>query len=249
MLKPIMECRSIEDALYTAMHLTCAPAIPVSEEELLHLFTLCDAYWYHSGDPKDPHAELTSGWCSNGFFDCLRVLKYNYFSELLAQEHAKKIRVEILRGRSDPPKWVLGSPMAAVTYAHDVAEKIGAMISMFLEKDPANPKKLIWNRMNIPEGEPVLQIEELTTTAYTLNEGERAIRDGNKDPVNFVPYIGILVHRPPELPVDSYGNRRVVALIEKEVWAVPPEECPLCKQGSKRLRPKQNWAELTGKAA
>ncbi|GAF76555.1 unnamed protein product, partial [marine sediment metagenome] len=40
----------------------------------------------------------------------------------------------------------------------------------------------------------------------------------------------------------------VVALIEKAIWAVDPSECPLCKQGSKPLRPKTNWKKLTGKA-
>lgn len=106
--------------------------------------------------------------------------------------------------------------------------------------------------MIIPETDNALQIEELTTTAHTLNEVERAVREGNKDgekkvSVNFLPYVGILVHRPPKLPVTHYGNRQVIALIEKEIWAVPPDECPLCKAGSKRLRPKTHWKELTGK--
>lgn len=50
--------------------------VDVSTEEILSWFDICDAYWAHSGNASDPHAELTSGMCSNGFFDCLRVLKY-----------------------------------------------------------------------------------------------------------------------------------------------------------------------------
>jgi len=34
---------------------------------------------------------------------------------------------------------------------------------------------------------------------------------------------------------------------EKEVWATEPENCPLCKKGSARYRPKQNWKKLTCK--
>lgn len=218
--------------------------VPVNE--ILEWFSLLDAYWSHSGDPKDPHAELTSGWCSNGFFDCLRVLKYLNLSDILADQLGKKIRSVIGSQKVD---WVIGSPMAGITFAHDLARAIGAPINMCVEKDPSDPKRkrMIWERMAIPEGDCVLQIEELTTTAKTLNEVERAVREGNPDLVNFIPYIGILVHRPPQLPVDYYSQRRVVALIEKEIWAVPPEECPLCKQGSKRLRPKTHWKELTGK--
>jgi orotate phosphoribosyltransferase len=222
--------------------------VRIWEDEILKWFDLLDAAWVHSGDPKDPHAELTSGYCSNGFFDCLRVLKYVNLSEILARELAERLKNAMGPFELRKVKWVIGSPMAAITFAHDVAKFAGIPINMFVEKDPADPKgkRMLWKRMAIPEEEPVLQIEELITTSHTTNEVERAIRDGNPNPVNFVPFIGVLVHRPPKM-VDEYGGRKVVALIEKEVWAVPPEECPLCKQGSKRLRPKTNWKELTGK--
>lgn len=217
------------------------------EEEIIHWFELLDAAWIHNGDPSAPHAELTSGNCSNAFFDCLRVLKYVNLSNILAKQ------LHLLMDKAVGPmmgtvKWVIGSPMAAITFAHDFARHADIPISMFVEKDPADKKRMLWNRMNIPFTERVLQIEELITTAHTLNEVERAVRDGN-DPesVDFVPFIGTLVYRPSKM-TRRYGDRTVFALIEREVWAVSPEECPLCKQGSKRLRPKQNWKELTGKS-
>jgi len=77
-------------------------------------------------------------------------------------------------------------------------------------------------------------------------EVRRAVQEGNGEPVNFLSLVGALVHRPPKLPVD-YGDRRVIALIEKEIWAVDPKDCPLCLAGSVRYRPKTHWAELTGK--
>lgn len=223
--------------------------VRISQEEFLYWFDLLDAGWKHSGDPKDPHAELTSGLCSNGFFDCLRVLKNVKLSEILAYQLALRL-LDAARSAGEFPgiQWVIGSPMAGITFAHDVARAIQSPNSFFLEKDPKDPsgKKLLWKRVAIGEEEPVLQIEELITTAGTTNEVVRAIREGNPNPVKFVPYIGTLVHRPSKM-VDEYGGRKVVALISEEVWAVPPEECPLCAQGSKRLRPKTNWKELTGK--
>lgn len=224
--------------------------IPI--DEILQWFSLLDAYWLHSGDPKDSHAELTSGYCSNGFFDCLRVLKYINLSDILAEQHAKKIRNMIGQQHIE---WLIGSPTAGITYAHDLARALGVPINMCVEKDKSDPtgKRMVWNRMLIPEEAPTFQTEELTTTAKTMNEVERAVREGNKDgdiivPVDFINYVGILVHRPPKLPVPYYGKRQAIALIEKEIWAVPPEECPLCKHGSKPLRPKTNWKKLTGKA-
>ena len=106
---------------------------------------------------------------------------------------------------------------------------------------------MLWNRETIPESANVLQIEELITTSFTVNKVKEAIEKENQFPVNFVPVIGVLVHRPPELPITHYGDREVVFLIEKRVWAVDQEECGLCKKGSKRYKPKDNWAKLTGK--
>lgn len=216
----------------------------VKVKTILKWFDACDAYWMHTGNSKDPHAELTSGMCSNGFFDCLRVLKYVNLSEILANQLAHKIRKKIGNQKVD---WVIASPMAGITFGHDVARALRASIFMFVEKNPIRKDEMLWNRMAIPKGETVLQIEELTTTSKTLNAVKLAVDIGNPYPVNWLPYVGIFVHRPPKLPVNYYGNRKVIALIEKEIWAVHPDECPLCKEGSIRYRPKSHWRELTGK--
>lgn len=219
-----------------------------SSETILNWFELCDAAWIHDGDPKKPHAELTSGLCSNGFFDCMRVLKYPNLAEILGWQLAWK-----LSGHSQDiakaavADWVIGSPYAAITFSYEVAKALKATHG-FTEKDPVDPKgkKMLWARMKISAGAKVLQIEELITTSGTMTEVRRAVEEGNGEPVNFLPIVGALVHRPPKLPAD-YGDRKVVALIEKEIWAVEQKDCPLCKAGSPRYRPKTHWAELTGK--
>lgn len=213
----------------------------LTKEEILNLFTLCDAVWLHDGDPKKPHAELTSGMCSNGFFDCLRVLEYPNLCKILARQLVWALKEQGI----EKPDWVIGSPYAAITFSYEVAKSFGA-IHGFCEKDPTDLKKMLWKRRTIPQGSKVLQIEELITTAGTMNAVRKAIEEGNSEPVEILPIVGALVHRPPKLPVD-YGDRKVVALIEKEVWAVDPAECPLCKAGSVRYRPKTHWKELTGK--
>jgi len=216
-----------------------------SEAEILSWFSALDAYWMHDGDPKRPHAELSSGLCSNGFFECQKVLEIPNLCEILARQLAWKLKRETDISSVD---WVIGSPYAAITFSHEVAKALGARAG-FVEKDPKDPegKKMVWRRRVIPKGAKVLQAEELTTTSNTFRAVRQAIVDGNSEPVNFAPIIAALVHRPPKLPAD-YGDVRVISLIEKEVWAVQPAECPLCKAGSKRVRPKTHWAELTGKA-
>lgn len=211
--------------------------------EILHWFDLCDAAWVHDGDPKKPHAELTSGMCSNGFFDCMRVLKYPNLAEILGWQLARKLEGYM----SETVDWVIGSAYAAITFSYEVAKALRAIHS-FVEKDSADlkGKKMLWARMKIPAGAKVLQIEELITTSGTMTEVRRAVEEGNGEPVNFLPIVGALVHRPPRLPAD-YGDRKVIAVIEKEIWAVDPKDCSLCKAGSPRYRPKTHWAELTGK--
>jgi len=147
--------------------------------------------------------------------------------------------------------YVVGSAYAAITFSYDVARVVretwgASAIHGFVEKDPADQKKMVWRRMTIPAGTRVLQIEELITTSGTFREVCRAIKEGNSEPVEFSPIVGALVHRPPKLPAD-YGARKVVAAIEKEIWAVDPKDCELCQAGSPRYRPKTHWAELTGK--
>ncbi len=213
-----------------------------TERDILDMFEMCDAVWLHDGDPRKPHAELTSGLCSNGFFDCMRVLKFPNLSEILASALVEKI-ADI----HSPADWVVGSSYAAITFSYQVASFLSA-VHGFVEKDPTDAKKMVWPRLQIPRGSSVLQVEELITTFGTVNAVRQAIEEGNGEPVNFLPVVGTIVHRPPKLPA-NYGDRRVVALIEKEVWAVEQKDCPLCKAGSLRYRPKikAHWAELTGK--
>jgi len=216
----------------------------LSQEEILHWFDVLDAGWAHDGDPQKPHAELTSGKCSNAFYDCLRVLRHPNLNEILARQLTQKLKADGI-GEVD---WVIGSPYAAITFSYEVAKALGA-IHWFAEKDPTDSKgkKMVWRRMTIPKGARVLQVEELITTSGTFKEVRRAVEQGNSEPVEFLPVVGVLIHRPPKLPVD-YDGTKIIAVIEKEVWAIEPNECPLCREGSKRLRPKSNWKELTGKA-
>lgn len=218
----------------------------LAPEEILTWFENEDAYWVYPGEPRpeQAHAELTSGLCSDGFFDCLLVLRYPNITEILAYQLARKLRATEKIGRVD---WVVSSSYAAITFGHEVAKWLRATF-MLVEKDPADSKgkRMVWRRMTIPAGAKVLQAEELITTSGTFQEVRRAIEEGNSEPVTFIPIIGALVHRPPNLPI-NYDGRRVIALIEKKVRAFDPKDCPFCNVGSPRYRPKTHWKELTGK--
>jgi len=221
----------------------------LSAEEILAWFDVYDAVWvYDSTNPKAPHAELTSGKCSNGFFDCMRVLCNPKLCEIFALQLVRKLK----EAGIEKVDWVIGSPYAAITFSYEVAKGFGA-VHGFTEKDPitipTDPKrkKMLWQRMQIPKDAIVLQVEELITTSGTFKEVRWAVEKGNYESIKWLPVVGTLVHRPPKLPV-NYDGIEIVSLIETEVWAVEQSECKLCKIGSPRYLPKSNWKKLTGKA-
>jgi orotate phosphoribosyltransferase len=216
------------------------------------ILELCEALWLHSGDPKAPHAELTSGKCSDGFVDVLRALRYTNVCDILAYHmtHAIEAKGGEIDNNDEANAmsysslgWVIGSDHAGAVFSHDVARWLGAKHD-FTEKSGPDGKQQIWKRFAISSGETVLQVEELMTTAQTLMAVREGIRKGNPIPVRFAPVVGVLVHRSDVYEIEGAP---VVYLAHYDISVWNPEECPLCAAGSKRLRPKQNWAELTRK--
>lgn len=225
----------------------------LTQAGVTHILELCEALWLHSGDPKAPHAELTSGKCSNGFVDVLRALRYTNVCDILAYHmtHALEAKIDQIENDENADTmvyralgWVIGSDHAGAAFSHDVARWLGAKHD-FTEKGGPDGKQQIWKRFAISSGETVLQVEELMTTAGTLMAVREGIRKGNPNPVAFAPVVGVLVHRSDVYEIEGAP---VVYLAHYDISVWNPEDCPLCAAGSKRLRPKQHWAELTGKA-
>lgn len=212
----------------------------MTEQEILALYEERNAVWFfnYDGDPKAPHAELTSGFCSDGYVNSAPVLSEPGVVTLLASEMKERLRNRNI-GRVD---WVVGSAYAAITFSYEVARQLHVHHG-FVEKGLANPKEMVWSRLSIPVGASVLQCEELITTLGTTMEVRRAIEKGNPAPVRFLPGVATAIYRPAKF---QGGQIDVIALVAKEVKSWKPEECPLCADGSPRLRPKQNWPLLTG---
>ena len=209
----------------------------LSHEEICHIFRACDALWLHNGDPRAPHAELTSGKCSNGFVDVLRVLRYTNLCLLMADQLERKMR----RQYNGVIDWVIGSDHAGATLSFAVAASMRAQHD-FTEKGP--DKTQVWKRFEILPGETVLQVEELVTTTGTLQAVRRGIRGGNHFRVEFAPVVATLVNRS---SITEFDGNPIVHMVHFDIQSWTPEECPLCAAGSPRVRPKQNWAALTGR--
>jgi orotate phosphoribosyltransferase len=210
----------------------------VTVEEFDHMLRICDGLWLHSGDPSAPHAELTSGKCSDGFVNTMRLLKYPNISMILAEELAG-IYLEYFN-YARRPDWVIGASYAAITFSQNVALCLRAKHA-FTEKG-SDGKTQLWRRETIPEGEVVLQVEELVSTTATFDRVRTGIVEGNANSVTFDSVSMTLVHRSPAYEFDGSP---ILFFRHYDINQWKPEECPLCAAGSPRLRPKQHWAELT----
>ena len=202
---------------------------------------LCSAFWMHSGNPAQPHAELSGGDCSDGFIDVLRVLCHTNLCRIMALTLHQLLvdKFQMFGGHWPQIDWVVGSDHAGAMLAHDVATLLNAKFD-FTEKGPDHTQN--WKRFTIGPEETVLQVEELVTTTTTLQDVRNGLHAAHGYPIRFYPAALTLVNRSRATAID---DTMILSFANFDIKKWPPEDCPLCKAGSKRVRLKQNWDELT----
>ena len=215
--------------------------IDMLPEEIREMLYWCGCIWRHGGNPKSPHVVLRSGLCSDGFVECMRALRFPYVCEILAIQLAKKLNDEGIK-RLD---FVVGAPIGGMTFANEVAKAFSAEF-VFMEKDPRDRtgRKMLWRGDTLPRGAIGLRVDDVLTSGGSVREMKTVLDRDNREPIDLIPVVGVIVHRPPILPV-SYDGFEVVSLLEiPGIKTFKPAECPLCRAGSSRLSPKRNWQQL-----
>jgi orotate phosphoribosyltransferase len=204
------------------------------------------ALWLHNGNPKQPHALLTSGQHSNGFFNSGLVSEDPALlieaSFDLARAVAEEINIDLLT-------YVVGPALGAVTLAHCVASAFQRWTrelckSSFTEKveHSDGTTSMVLKRSTLKEGEDeVLVVEDVLTTGGSAEKTIEAVSHAGG---HAAPVVAVLVNRSGLTHVR--GGRKIVALIDHPMPMWMASECPLCKQGSEAIRPKgaENWARL-----
>ena len=224
------------------------PDYLVTPTEITHILKTCEAMWAYSGNPADPHAILTAGDHSDGFVDVPKALVYPNLARLFAYQLTKSVVSAHMSAHGELPKvdWVIGSDHASAPLVHFLGEFFNAKCDFTSKEQVAGSKRQVWNRHAIGPTETVLQVEEIVTTSFTMNEVRRAIREGNPYEVMFVPFAVTLVDRSDVIDIEGSP---ILNLVHYDIRKWKPADCPLCRAGSKAIdSPKQNWAELTGRA-
>jgi orotate phosphoribosyltransferase len=201
------------------------------------------ALWFHSGNPKQPHALLTSGKHSNGFVNCTRVIEIPRLLKNCSRALTCAFETEP-DTLFDPPQTlrVMGPAMGAIILAHVIAEAFSTLYRMnvksgYFEK---SGDQMTIPRSDVQQGDNILLVEDVLTTGGSAARAERAVIEKG---ANVLPFILALVNRTEEQIVN---DKRVISLIHKPMQTWEPNECPLCSQGSETLRPKgtEAWARL-----
>lgn len=220
--------------------------LKLTSEEIIEWLEEAGAVWKYQGEPSPdkPHARLSWGLCCGEYYYVLRLLKFPNINEIVGRKIAQQLRNEDI-GRVD---FVVSSQYSAALLGYEVAKALGACF-LSPEKDPCDPsgKRMLWRRQKIPPWARALQIEETVVTMGTIEEVQRAINEGNGAPVDFLPEVGVLVFRPPEISSLLHGGRKIVAPVRLKIPVFQPgKDCPYCAVGSPTYEPKAYWKQLTG---
>ncbi len=203
------------------------------------------ALWIHGGNPNQPHALLTSGMHSNGFFNSRLVTEDNRLLSEAVQDLLRLFReqggdVSKVQGCIGPQtgatklakvgsEWINDDKLRPWCFWASPAkhEKDGKKSMIFSDRDRA-----------ILSGQSVLPWEDVSTTGGSVDMMVKAVeRIGGI----VLPYVLVLVNRS---GLQSVNGRRVVALIKHDMPIQSADKCILCKAGSEALRPKDNWDRL-----
>ncbi len=204
------------------------------------------ALWVHDGNPVRPHALLTSGKHSNGFFNSRLVIE----SEELLSMAARDLVTKLLRIDSyviDSLDCVVGPATGATKLAMLIARDINSYFPPDHWRFWYSPKKgetengrimVFQENMHPYRYDEVLLCDDVLTTGGSLKLTENAVE---RDSAFVLPFVLVLVNRS---GFKSVNGKRIISLVDREMPIWKKDECPLCKNGSKAIRPKDNWELL-----
>ena len=204
------------------------------------------ALWIHDGNPKRPHALLTSGKHSNGFFNSRLVIPDEKLMREAAQDLANSfIQNDHMMHEID---CVVGPQTGATKLAelisHELSERRGRRCSWAspAKDGDGEDKRMVFDnpKQTVKPGENVLLCEDVLTTGGSVELTTSAVVSAGG---NVLSAVVVLVNRSGIMDV---GGKKIMALIDRTMPMWEPDKCPLCMIGSKAIRPKgtENWACL-----
>jgi orotate phosphoribosyltransferase len=215
-----------------------------TQEDWIKCYEEKCALWLHDGNRKRPHALLTSGLHSSGFFNSELVME----DSLLLDDACFDLAVRIdkafnLYGQVR----VVGPAMGAITLADGLTRHLAKRglsrecLRAYTEKEGEGENMwMVFKRTTIQPGEKVILCEDVLTTGGSAGKAVQAVKKAGGI---VQPYMAVLVNRS---GLHEVEGMEIISLIDKPMPTWTAKECPLCEQGSRAIRPKgnENWASL-----
>lgn len=206
------------------------------------------AFWVHDENPLRPHAELTGGMDSSGFFNSKPIIAQDDLMRGAAVD-----LIHLINAVHCLDLWDVDGVVGPQTGATKMAKFLSVEIMSQTAKEcfSASPAKheengvktMVFNadERALVRNKTVLLCEDVCTTGGSIARTADAIIEAGG---YILPYVLVLVNRSGETEIDG---RTIVPLINKHMPKWTKDDCPLCKAGSKAIRPKEgdNWALLT----
>ena len=187
----------------------------MNQEEMKELFKKHNAL-------LNGHFLLSSGLHSDTYFQSALILQHPEVAQVLAQNLKEKI-VQVVKDID-----VVVSPaMGGVIIGHEMGRAFGTR-AIFTER--VDGKVTLRRGFSVSKGEKVLVVEDVITTGLSTREVIESLKETGAEIVG----VCSLVDRS-ACKVD-FGVPRF-SLLSLEVKSYKPEECPLCKGGSKPIKP------------
>ena len=201
--------------------------------------------WKHDGNPLRPHALLTGDGHSDGFFHAQTLLwdrpKFAY--EMLCDFHERLLMGEI-EGLEHKPVKVISPAMGATPLATllGVVLNIGSCVTM--PSGEGKNKTFELEKRFIIKGMHVIAAEDVITSGDSVGKSIKVAEDHG---AIVAPIIVAVCNRS---GLTEIGGRKIVAAFDIPMTNWTAAECPLCKKGSKAIRPKEkveadNWFLLS----
>ena len=166
------------------------------------------------------HFQLTSGMHSAQYFQCARVLQFPKYLHLLSGEiarHFEYSEVEV----------VISPAIGGIVVGTEVGRMLGVR-TIFAERKDG--KMELRRGFEILPGERVLVVEDVVTTGGSTKEVIELVNSAKGSLVG----TGCIVDR-------SNGkvkfDTKQFAVLQMEVVAHQPADCPMCKSGSAAVKP------------
>ncbi|MFH1281804.1 MAG: hypothetical protein ABIH91_03715, partial [Candidatus Omnitrophota bacterium] len=210
--------------------------------EIFQFFTLVNGFWSYNYEAAKAgkvglHAELKSGWHSDGFLFSKAALRYFNICQIMAQQLVLQWEAK----RLPTPDWVVGIPNGATVLGKHVARWMGVKLAEMVKEDG-----VIKMVSKMPDGESLLFVEDFCTKGTGFKEAVADTLRQNPS-VRLLPYELVIVNRGglKEIEVNGVDSFKIIAAAEHRIkdWN-PKVTCPLCNLGSGAIKPKamdENW--------